>query len=165
MPADKHTPYTEIARQAEQAKSLEAAKNMRPPDSPEMAAADPSSAQQATAFSPAPPARGEELGQFTTGTELPVAHVAAKLHHDVGHWQGLDCTPASHDVPGYWLRNAKTGIASKVVHEDTLKRCLSEGFLMIEDPTVTPGVPIFGQPIKPIEQLGLGATASVQHIR
>ena len=84
------------------------------------------------------------------------------LHPDIGQWHGQPATPAKSDVPGYWMRNPENGMLSKIVDDDTLQRCIREGFVMSPDPTITPGIPIFGQPLKKLNQLGMGASVSVQ---
>lgn len=114
--------------------------------------------QPAVATAPLPPAP-EVHG-------LPVPPPPG-IHPDIGQWHGLPATPAAPDVPGYWFRDPRTGYAHKVVstNEDTIKRCMAEGFLLVPDPTVTPGVPIFGEPTKKLaDQLGLGASAGVQRM-
>ena len=37
-------------------------------------------------------------------------------------------------IEGIWLKHPKTGNINLVVHEDTLKRCLSEGHMVVPDP-------------------------------
>ena len=91
---------------------------------------------------------------------------ALALHPDVGRWHGKPATPAAADVPGYWFRNPRTGLLSKVpaYMEDTIRRCTSEGFQLLPDPTTTPGIPIFGEPQKKLDQLGIGPSVGVQRM-
>ena len=89
------------------------------------------------------------------------------LHPDVGRWHGKPATPAAADVPGFWFRNPRTGLASKVpaYMEDTVRRCTSEGFLLLPDPLTTPGIPIVGEPLKKqLDQLGMGPSVGVQRM-
>src|SRR5690349_2905133 len=74
-------------------------------------------------------------------------------------------TPPAGDVPGIWVRSPRSGLLSFVPlkMDDTIKRCLSEGFTM-EGPPWETGRPVNGQPTRPKDELGVGGSAGVTHI-
>ena len=80
---------------------------------------------------------------------------APKPHPDVERpYNGQPTSHASDDVPGWWVRCPTNGVLNKIpnrpekeANQDTLKRCLRDGFALEDDPRVT-GNPIFGKPWK-----------------